>query len=169
MTKDNPPTYLTKYSITNNQVFPETIDIPCSVKKISTYDDAMLILTTDGNVYALGRNSNNQFGLPGTDYPLPTLLPIQNVFDLDLKRCRSIFICNDNALYGCGDNTKYALGIVGERVEQITRISSQNYQDEKVLFVTTAYSFSIVVTDNKNLFLFGNKYFHVQFINIIVG
>ena len=131
-----------------------------------------MMLTTDGHVFALGTNSNFRLALPDnrTKYLEPTQVPIQNVTTLEMKRGRVLFVCADNSLHGCGDNTKYALGITDkDYLDAITKLPSKNYQDERILFVTTAYSFSIVITECQNLFLLGNKCVLIIHANFIVG
>jgi alpha-tubulin suppressor-like RCC1 family protein len=154
------PSYVTKYVVEDNVIScSEKLAIPCTVKKVATYSTSILMLTTDSQVFALGTNECSQLGLPYSEQTLhePTLVPIENITDITLKHERSLFLCENNALYGSGENEKFALGLNEEQIYTLTKVPSENYQSEKILFVTTAYSFSIIVTDNHNLFVFGNK------------
>lgn len=151
--------YVTRY--TKNEEKPTNLDFPCTIKKVSAYDDSALFLTTDGRVFALGVNVNYHLGLLTEDELIstPTELPISDIADVSTSDRKTLLLTNNNILYGVGVNDYTALGLEGggRIISEITQLPFENYNNEKIVATAPAYSFSVVATEKSNLFVFGQK------------
>jgi alpha-tubulin suppressor-like RCC1 family protein len=148
-------------TITRYGVDLECTEIPFDrpIKKISGDVASLLILSTDGCVFALGK-SGPYFGIPEQQLFMdePIQLNIQNATDIYHAEQKSLILTNDNTLYVMGIGSLMNLGFKeSKHFDTPTAVPKENYEYEKILFVGTAYSFSVIVTSNKNLFLFGQK------------
>jgi alpha-tubulin suppressor-like RCC1 family protein len=116
-------------------------------------------LTTDGRVYAIGRNTC--LGLPNEPSYIisPTELPITNVADVSTSEGKTLVLTSNNILYGVGVNSNFALGfnILEPKIKELTQIPPSNYNYEKIVAVAPAYSYSVVATEQSNLYVFGQK------------
>lgn len=147
--------YVTKYDENTST----SVDIPFSIKKVSAYGGSIMFLTREGRVFALGTNVNCCMGGEGDDITTPKELKISNVIDVATSDNKTLLVTKDNVLYGCGGNDYTALGLQGKGsvIRTLTVVPSRVYNNEKILFVAPAYSFSIVVTEESNMFLLGQK------------
>jgi alpha-tubulin suppressor-like RCC1 family protein len=151
--------YITKYeyAISNQPIEVSHFDVPCSIQKVISHEDSSLFLTTDGNVYALGRNKEFQFGISG-DCKIPTRLSVTDVLDIGFRH-RLLVLQRGNVLLGCGSNANFALGFVTSQspIRELTELPKHVYRNENVLFVASGHSFSVIVTAENNLYMMGQK------------
>ena len=93
--------YVTRheYSI-EDSVTLSHYDIPCTIQKVASHEENALFLTTEGNVYALGENREQQFGT-SSDCKLPTRLPVTDVIDIGFRH-RSFILRRDNVYLAVG-------------------------------------------------------------------
>lgn len=135
----------------------DTVHAPCSIQKVISHEDSSLFLTADGNVYALGRNKDYQFGISG-DCKILTRLSVTDVIDIGFRH-RSLILQRGNILQGCGSNTNYALGINTSQspIRELTELPKHIYRNENILFVASGHSFSVIVTAENNLYMMGQK------------
>ncbi len=128
-----------------------------SIIKVTTYDEGTLFLTQEKQVFVLGKNNRKQLGVKQENVSTPTKLDLENVIDVGTNEGKTLFIVEGNKLYGCGSNGYNALGLDDTTMDtSIVEIPSTRYENEKLLFVAPAFSFSILITD-KSLFILGQK------------
>jgi hypothetical protein len=85
----------------------------------------------------------------------PTKIDISDVVYAKVGFDRLLVIMADGSLMGCGVSEYFSLGLdENEYVTKLTPIPSENYKNEKILFVSNLYSASIALS-NSNLFVFG--------------
>ena len=101
---------------TQNITVPTKINLPgIQSLAISAGYDHVLMLASDGNVYAWGNNSNGQLGTTATDTPVtaPTLvaeLCNKEIIAVAAGNRFSLALSEDGSIYSFGLNTKLQLG-----------------------------------------------------------
>lgn len=154
-----PTSYVTEYSKNEDSV--RNLDIPCTIKKVAAYDESAMFLTTDGRVYVFGQNISYQLGLPNESEHIitPKELPITNVADVSTSNRKTLVLTSDNILYGVGVNSYRALSFPSSesKIKELTQIQPLHYNHEKIVATAPAYSFSVVATEQSNLYVFGQK------------
>lgn len=116
------------------------------ISKISGYGNTLLILTSDGAVYAYGTNEFGQFGDGTTDDDWTMFKPISALGDLKIKDISSSFhsllITSCDELYGCGCNNFHQLGCEHEQVLYPMKLA-----DKKITKAFAGECFTFIVED----------------------
>ncbi|KAL0478928.1 hypothetical protein AKO1_007824 [Acrasis kona] len=129
------------------------------VKKVSAGFDHTLILTTDGNIFACGSNSDGQLGLSameGTPWIQQVYLDFK-IKDICCGGQHSIIVTEDDKVFACGWNSCEQLG-VGDELDretfsEITELSNLRY---KIKQVACSYYDTFFVLENGDLYNCGN-------------
>lgn len=149
-----------KHDAKSNTSTKQILEFSCTIKKVVSHEETTLFLTTNGDVYGMGINEYSQLGLDEVCYDKPIQLDIKDATDIAVRH-KILILRGDNVLFGCGRNRNSALGIQANNfndiITKLTEIPSTIYDNEKILFVATAHSFCIIVTENSKLFLTGQK------------
>ncbi len=149
-----------KHDSKTNTSTKHVLEFTCTIKKVVSHEETTLFLTTNGDVYGMGVNEYSQLGLPEDHYDHPVQLDVKDAVDIAVRH-KILILRKDNVLFGCGRNRNSALGIqakdYNDIITKLTEIPSTVYDNEKILFVATAHSFCIIVTENSKLLLTGQK------------
>lgn len=144
-------TKLTKCSFQTNEVI---IDVGVNVTQ-------SIFLTAEGNVYACGNNENGQLGVGhsnqittghvSNNYPIVKCL-VQNVKQISVGVDHTLFLTNDNRVYGCGKNEFGQLSIQLTRTDNIISTPAEIMIPETVIQIQAAQQCSLFLSDTGNVY-----------------
>lgn len=87
------------------------LPVPAGMKKIKSYGLGHMFLTTDGDFYVYGINSNGRFGTGSTDNVTGTPLKVMSgVADFAMCARCTVLIMNDGTFLACGALSMMGLG-----------------------------------------------------------
>eukprot|EP00698_Gefionella_okellyi_P007559 TRINITY_DN1855_c0_g1_i3.p1 TRINITY_DN1855_c0_g1~~TRINITY_DN1855_c0_g1_i3.p1 ORF type:complete len:3930 (+),score=866.22 TRINITY_DN1855_c0_g1_i3:1305-13094(+) len=107
-----------QFSITELDI-PLFTDSNDQGKKMRAHNKNLLLLTTSGELWAIGENSNGQFcsGAPANlNYWYPVSLPAGlTVTDMAISDAGLVMLCSDGNLYTCGTQSSGNLGLLTDQ------------------------------------------------------
>ncbi|KAL9643455.1 hypothetical protein ABK040_010070 [Willaertia magna] len=112
------------------------IELPFKVKEITSSEHFIFFIDYNNNqqLYSVGYNHYGQLGLqrnPNSIKRITKIEGIQNVRKLfKIFGEHTIILCNDNELYGCGNNNEGQLGIGSDNCKKRDEYGGLVYLDE---------------------------------------
>jgi len=135
--------------------------LPCKTKSVSASRERSYFVTTDGKVYAAGRNVDGEFCRPttetsGSGTPLQVPLPEDAfVVDVSASRHHTLFLTKDGRVYGCGSNAQGMLG-TGKSEDQ-KYDSPQLVLTEDIVAIATGSTHSVFLQKGGRALVVGSN------------
>ena len=131
-------------------------------KKIYKGQECVYFLTENGDLYALGKNECNKFGLSQEEQKSFTGREVVKI-DINNKKIKNVFdngdrlfiITIDNELYACGYNNNYELGL-GHNNEVISFQKIDVNFTQEILEIHSGEYFTVIRTNNNEFYGSGN-------------
>ena len=132
------------------------------IKKIACGENHTMYLTTDGKVYACGKNDNGQLGIGNTtDCYYPTEIISLNsliINDISCGWSHSLFLTNTGRVYSCGTNPNGELGL-GDTVTRFTPtlIDSSPFNTLTISEIACAQAHTLFLTNTGKVYSCGRN------------
>lgn len=140
-----------------------------NIKKVETRQYHTVVITKDGKAYSVGSNSNGQLGDGGTTnklYAVPVkdvtgTGELSNITDAAVGQNFTIFILNNEYVYGVGQNNMSQLGtmqygnfslpvMTGRQIEITNEIETLKLEEQKQLGYQLIENFNLLNKKNGN-------------------
>jgi hypothetical protein len=132
-------------------------DISQKVRKVSVDDNATLFVTTDGVLYGIGTVPNFQNSKSTSPFKIDTGGDL--VADARVGFQRVMIVMEDGTIRATGTNHYTALGLDDQKDYPMTTLPTKNHNNERVKFVSIAYSHTICITEMSKLYVFGQIWY----------
>lgn len=129
------------------------------------------ILTTNGNVYGMGRASTGELGTTDSmDVFVPTLLDQTHIVGkkivdvatsgnpfntLSSQRSHSLILADDGTLFGFGENSNGQLGLGDNSNRRIATPITANLNGKTIIHIAAGSTNSMAIADDGSVFLWG--------------
>ncbi|XP_043798332.1 RCC1 and BTB domain-containing protein 1-like isoform X1 [Apis laboriosa] len=151
---------------TQSTLYPKKIEELCG-KDIKTFaygkGPHVLALTEEGKVYSWGQNCHyelgNTFGSQALTPAIITNLCNEFIVDIACGSHHSLALTNDGEVYAWGQNTSGQVGChdITTLVQDIPRKLNFTLTGKKVICISCGDSFSVVVTNNGEVYSWGRN------------
>ena len=124
------------------------------------------LLIDEGNLYTFGRNDKGQLGnntLKSVDQPQKITIGEAKFKTAAVGRSHTIIVTQDGKMYGSGSNKFYQT--LGSNSPDTKEFKEVKGVDEKVVMVTCGAEFTICLTEEGNMYSFGNPQYGQLGIN----
>lgn len=151
---------------TTNITVPTKINLPDGIQSVAICAgyDHVLMLASDGNVYAWGNNSNGQLGATATDTPVtaPTLVTDlcgKNIIAVAAGNRFSLALGEDGSVYSFGLNDQCQLGYEfadGSGEFSATPTKVEALHNVSIAQISAGHNSVIAIDENGNAYLWGS-------------
>ncbi|KAL9652247.1 hypothetical protein ABK040_011907 [Willaertia magna] len=148
------------------------VTIGIKVKQLICGDYHTIALSQDGEVFSCGRSDKYQLGLTNqSPHPLAEFKKLKLNEKIKLIACgtnHSIFVTENNEIFGCGDNSYFQLGSKKKDVfKKPEKLKLDFVKGKGIKGVSCGYQHTIYLTEEGNIFCFGNNTFGQLNINLV--
>jgi alpha-tubulin suppressor-like RCC1 family protein len=150
-----------------NRITPTLVPNINNIIQISAGGYYSLLLNKNGEIYSFGTSVFGQLGLENyQSQNTPTLIPMNYfnnspIVQISAGAYHSLALSIDGNVYsfGCGKSGRLGLGNNNDK-NRPTLIPTNYFNNQHISHVSAGLDFSLIVTENGQLYSFGDKFYH---------